>query len=127
MNEELTLAIGELRQFASDREWFIPVLLSECEIPARSIGAGETLLDINWVQLYEDWYAGIQRILSVIRPIPPAIQNMLIELRSEDKDIRKRSVSALGEAGDPAAVLPLIEALKDEDKSGLFGKIRQDS
>ena len=61
MNEELTLAIEELRQFASDREWFIPVLLSECDIPARSIGGGETLLDINWVPLYENWDAGIQK------------------------------------------------------------------
>ena len=73
MNEELTLAIEELRKYATGREWFIPVLLSECDVPARSIGAGETLLDINWVPLYEDWGAGIKRILSVIKPIPPKI------------------------------------------------------
>jgi len=71
MNEELTLAIEELRQFASDREWFIPVLLSECDVPARSIGAGETLQDINWLPLYEDWENGIQRIISVIGNIQP--------------------------------------------------------
>jgi hypothetical protein len=66
MNEELTLAIEELRQYDSRREWFIPVLLSECEVPNRSIGAGETLKDIQHVPLYEDWEDGIKRILSVI-------------------------------------------------------------
>ncbi|HSE18758.1 MAG TPA: toll/interleukin-1 receptor domain-containing protein [Pyrinomonadaceae bacterium] len=37
MNEELTLAIEELRQRPTDRAWFIPVLLSNVEIPARNI------------------------------------------------------------------------------------------
>ena len=110
------MAIEELRQFASDREWFIPVLLSECDVPARSIGAGETLLDINWVPLYEDWDAGIQRILSVIKPIPPKIQNLISALRSEDSNVREQAVSGPGEIGPDAkaAVPALIEALKDE-------------
>src|SRR5205085_7640106 len=30
MNEELTLAIDELRQYTADRTWFIPVMLSPC-------------------------------------------------------------------------------------------------
>lgn len=68
MNEELVLAIGELRQRPTDHAWFIPVLLSECEIPNRSIGAGETLRSIQWVELYKDWGSGIRQILSVIKP-----------------------------------------------------------
>jgi hypothetical protein len=68
MNEELTRAIDELRKRAIDRAWFIPVLLSESEVPDRSIGGGETLTDIQQVRLYEDWNAGIQQILSVIKP-----------------------------------------------------------
>ncbi len=54
MNEELTPAIEELRQRPTNRTWFIPVLLSNCEVPARSIGAGETLREIQWVELYRD-------------------------------------------------------------------------
>jgi hypothetical protein len=115
MNEELTLAIEELRQSASTREWFIPVLLSDCDIPSRSIGAGETLLDINWVPLYEDWEAGIQKILSVIRPIPQATQNLITALRSDDRAVRQKAVEALHKIGDPSAVPALAEALKDED------------
>jgi hypothetical protein len=116
MNEELTLATEELRQYASDREWFIPVLLSECDVPARSIGAGETLMDINWVPLYENWEAGIQRILSVIKPIPPEIQNLISALRSEDKGVRRKAVEALGWYEAESTMPALIKALKDEDK-----------
>jgi hypothetical protein len=55
MNEELTIAIERLRTLHYGRVWFIPVLLSECDVPARDIGAGGTLMDINWVPLYADW------------------------------------------------------------------------
>ena len=67
MNEELTLAIDELRQRSTDKIWFIPVRLNECEIPARSIGGGETLQAFHHVNLYEDWDGSIQRILRVIQ------------------------------------------------------------
>jgi hypothetical protein len=75
MNEELTIAIEELRQYDTSREWFIPILLSECDIPARSIGPGETLKDINWVTLSENWDAGIKRIVSVIMPTAKEVQS----------------------------------------------------
>ena len=67
MNEELTIAIEILRQKPVDRAWFIPVLLSQCEVPDRDIGAGETLLDLQQVRLYEDWEIGIKHILSVVK------------------------------------------------------------
>ena len=54
MNEEITQAIEQLRQRQSDQPWFIPVLLSDCEIPDRSIGPGETLRSFQWVALYEN-------------------------------------------------------------------------
>ena len=68
MNEELTLAVEELRRRPTDRVWFIPVLLTEGEIPGRSIGAGEDLRSLHWVELYKDWSGGIGRIVSVIEP-----------------------------------------------------------
>ena len=67
MNEELMLAIDELRQYATDRPWFIPVLFSECNVPALSIGGGQTLLDFQWVNLYSDWNSGMQRLLRVLK------------------------------------------------------------
>jgi TIR domain len=69
MNEELTLAIEELRQRPTDREWFIPVLLAGGQVPNRSIGAGETLHDIQWVYLSEErWDIGVQQIIAVVKP-----------------------------------------------------------
>ena len=68
MNEELTIAIEELRQYPTDRIWFIPVKLNDCEIPNRDIGSGETLQAFQHVNLYEDWNNNIQRILKVIQP-----------------------------------------------------------
>lgn len=66
INEELTLAIEELRTHPVHRAWFIPVLLEQCSIPDRSIGAGETLRDIHWVDLSQDWNAGIERLAAAI-------------------------------------------------------------
>jgi len=67
MNEELVLAIEELRLRPTDMAWFIPVKLNRCEIPDRDIGAGATLQDLQYVELYQDWDAGIQRIVNVIQ------------------------------------------------------------
>jgi hypothetical protein len=52
MNEELTLAIGEIRKRPTEAAWFIPVRLSECDLPKRTIGAGESLSDLQWVDLF---------------------------------------------------------------------------
>ena len=68
MNEELTIAIEVLRQHPTDRIWFIPVKLNECEIPDRDIGGGKTLQAFQHVNLYEGWDGSIQRILRVIQP-----------------------------------------------------------
>ena len=74
MNEELIIAIEELRQRPTERIWFIPVKLNECEIPDRDIGGGETLRDLHYVNLFEDWDGGIQRVLTVVqRECDPAI------------------------------------------------------
>ena len=68
MNEELTIAIEELRQRPTSRAWFIPVKLNDCEIPDRDIGGGETLCDLQHVNIYEDWNGSIQRIVKVVQP-----------------------------------------------------------
>ena len=73
MNEELTLAIEQIRQLHIDRKWFIPIKLDDCEIPDIDIGPGETLQDFNYVDLYEDWDTGIQSIVEVIQPDSPEL------------------------------------------------------
>lgn len=68
MNEELIIAIEELRQRPADRVWFIPIKLDECEVPDRYTGAGETLRDFQYADLSKDWGEGFQNILKAIQP-----------------------------------------------------------
>ena len=53
-NEELTLAIEQMRMRPPDDPWLIPVRLNECEIPDREIGAGRTLASIQRADLFGD-------------------------------------------------------------------------
>ena len=76
MNEELTIAIEELRQRPVDQAWFIPIKLNECEIPDRDIGGGETLRDLQYVNLYDDWDGNLQRILKIVQPESPETINV---------------------------------------------------
>lgn len=95
MNEELVLAIEELRQRSTDRAWFIPILLSETQVPNRDIGAGETLRSIQWVELYKNWDDGIRSILAVIQP--EAVEAPEIDfpmLEEEDWNILLQQIAA---------------------------------
>jgi hypothetical protein len=62
MNEELTLAIEELRTRPTDRAWFIPAVLAEGKVPDRTVSAGESLRDLQWVNLDENWQSGVAKI-----------------------------------------------------------------
>lgn len=66
MEKELSIAIEKLQQKPVDRIWFIPVKLNECEIPNFNIGESETLQDLQYVNLYEDWNTGIEQILNIM-------------------------------------------------------------
>jgi TIR domain len=67
MNEELTLAVDELRERPSDKTWFIPILINQTRVPSRRISSVEDLSDLQATRLYEDWNAGINKILRVLR------------------------------------------------------------
>jgi hypothetical protein len=121
MNEELTLAIEELRQRPTDRAWFIPVKLNACEIPDRSIGAGETLRSIQWVDMTADWTAGMEKILSVIVPGSERIPRLIAQLDHESARRRIEAIEALGRLGPLAerAVPRLLTMIDSESKSPL--------
>lgn len=68
MNEELNLAIEELRLRPADSVWFIPILIDECEIPDVSVRAGETIRSLQAVSLFSDWTAAVLQLLKVLSP-----------------------------------------------------------
>lgn len=99
MNEELVVAIEELRLRPFDRTWFIPVMLSRCEIPNRSIGAGETLRSLQWIDLSKNWNDGIRRILAVVQPISSRVDELIQALDSESPETFGKAVRDLTTIG----------------------------
>jgi hypothetical protein len=64
---ELGLAIEILLETKAERTWFIPVLLSKCEVPDLSIGGPRTLRNLHFTKLYgTSWSKGTQDIIRTI-------------------------------------------------------------
>ncbi|WP_144765941.1 toll/interleukin-1 receptor domain-containing protein [Curtobacterium sp. 9128] len=57
MNEELTLAVDEFRQRPPGATWLIPVRFDEGEVPEWDLGAGRSLTDLNYADLFGESYA----------------------------------------------------------------------
>lgn len=118
MNEELTLAIDELRQRPSNRSWFLPVLLSDfTAVPDRNIGGGETLASIQYVSLQDDWDEGIRKLLEVIQPNAALLHAALADLSNASKRKKIAAAGVLGsmEGSAIVAVPQLLSLLKDEN------------
>lgn len=63
-NEELVLAVEQLRRRLPGNPWLIPVRLDPCEIPDLEIGGGRTLRSLERVDLFDDtWHAGAGRLV----------------------------------------------------------------
>lgn len=66
-NEELVLALEQLRLRRPDRAWLVPVRFDEVQIPDLDIGAGRTLNSLQRVDLFgENWDAGTARLVAGI-------------------------------------------------------------
>ena len=74
-NEELALALEQLRLRRPDDPWLIPVRLDECDIPDWDIGGGRTLTSIQRADLFgnhekEGSERLIEAILRILRQPP---------------------------------------------------------
>jgi len=56
-NEELAVAIEQLRLRGSDRPWLVPVRFDDCQIPDRDIGGGRGLTALQQADLYGASYS----------------------------------------------------------------------
>ena len=69
-NEELLLAIEQLRLRRPDDPWLIPVRFDDCDMPDLEIGGGRTLTSIQRADLFGvQRDAGIARLVSAIMRI----------------------------------------------------------
>lgn len=67
MNEELTLAVEEFRKMPPGRTWLIPVRFDSGDVPEWDLGAGRTLSDLNYSDLFgADQMANVARLVTTI-------------------------------------------------------------
>lgn len=108
MNEELFLAIEELRLRPHDQIWFVPVLLSECGVPAHPIGGGRTLKDIQWVPLHEDWERGIERLAGVLIRKTSQVPTVTEEIATRGGPILEEALSRARSDHPEACSMPAV-------------------
>jgi TIR domain len=76
-NEELILAVEQVRLRRPGASWLVPVRFAESHIPAYDLGAGRTLDSLQRVDLFDgEWGEGILRLVGAVHrilgmPIPP--------------------------------------------------------
>ncbi len=67
-NEELSLAIDEIRKLPAHETWLIPVRLDDCEIPDRPIDGTRTLTSLQPVDLFGPGAEqGARRLVDIVR------------------------------------------------------------
>ena len=74
-NEELAIAIEELRMRPRDNVWFIPIRVDDCQIPDRPIGGGERMSDIQRVDIgLLGWGKGLTKLLTALGVENPVLE-----------------------------------------------------
>ncbi|MEV7036766.1 toll/interleukin-1 receptor domain-containing protein [Amycolatopsis sp. NPDC051061] len=69
MNEELTIAVEQLRLMPRDRQWFMPVVFEDCELPDHPIGPGETIANsLQYADFSESWDKGFGQLVGALGP-----------------------------------------------------------
>lgn len=69
-NEELVLAVEQMRLRPPGLSWLIPVRFAECSIPDFDLGAGRTLDSLQHVDLFgEAWEHGTARLIGALHRV----------------------------------------------------------
>jgi hypothetical protein len=74
-NEELVLAVEQMRLRAPGVAWLLPVRFANCDIPPFDLGANRTLDSLQFIDLYGDqWERGASRLVGAVTRILAAQQ-----------------------------------------------------
>ena len=66
-NEELIVAVEQMRQMPPGRPWLLPIRLADCDMPEFDLGAGRTLASLHRVDLFDDlWQTGTARLVAAV-------------------------------------------------------------
>jgi hypothetical protein len=66
MNEELRIAVEQLRLMPLSRRWFIPVMLKTCQIPDFPIDATDTLGSFQYIDFSHDWDSAMAQLINAV-------------------------------------------------------------
>lgn len=66
MNEELHLALEEVRLRPAETSWFIPIRLDDCVIPDLPIAPNVTVRSYQWLDMFPDWAQSVERLAEAI-------------------------------------------------------------
>lgn len=91
VQKEISEALDKLKAFPPDQIFLVPARLDDCQ-PKHP-----ELLDLQWVDLFPDWDAGLEQILKVIEnhlgepvKLPSEAENMVIETVSSQTSFEQR-------------------------------------
>jgi hypothetical protein len=102
-NEELVLAIDQLRLRRPDAPWLIPVRFDDCAIPDLDLGGGRTLASIQCTDLFGDRIAeGTARLVTAVLRILERTSSPEADHWTEPARIRRGTVEVIIAAPDAA-------------------------
>jgi hypothetical protein len=97
-NEELLLAVEQLRMRLPDDPWLIPVRFDDCRVPDIEIGGGRTLTSLEPADLFGD--GAETAVEQIVATVGRLLGNEVRTLpQSGDPDAGKRLVPGAGRAG----------------------------
>ena len=119
-NEELALAIEELRKRPTSTRWLIPVRVDDCDIDDRPIGAGETYMDLHIHDL-RSFDAGILSLLGSLGVENPALAEEKSSARRDEFVAPQGSPFNAIHAIEELSKLPAGETVPSEALAVAFG------
>ncbi|WP_235579593.1 MULTISPECIES: toll/interleukin-1 receptor domain-containing protein [unclassified Rhodococcus (in: high G+C Gram-positive bacteria)] len=101
MNVELTVAVEEYQQRPPSRTWLIPVRFDDVEVEDWDLGAGRSLRDINYADLFGDDYTAnavglvttITEVLGGPRPDAATVRASVDEAADTDRPTMLRTLT----------------------------------
>ncbi|SDP50701.1 TIR domain-containing protein [Nakamurella panacisegetis] len=126
MNEELTLAVDEFRKMPPGRVWLMPVRFDDGPVPVWDLGAGRSLGDLNYVDLFGDAYAvgaaalvaAVSRLMGESGPDAATVQAAVAQADEGDRPslVRRLTKEMLP---DPARRIELDDTIRQETRTVL--------
>lgn len=120
-NEELAIALEELRKRPSHARWLIPVRTDSCEIDDRPIGAGETYLDLH-VHDLRDFESGMLSLLKSLGVRSPVLAEEKRAFRREEFVAPQGSPFNAISALEEMAKFPSGETIESKSLAAAFSE-----